>query len=743
MKNNFFTKFFGDKTKTLDLEALRSDLVGWHETGKVNTLQHYRDNQYENGYASIQAITNQFIMVSPYAVDAKAKEVNNANVVNVLARPNKNMSGLKFREALSVMSMVHNKVYIRVWHTGNKPTERNIKGFTFLEGVHEFEDKNGTVYQTPQGDQFTEDEVIVLKNINPYDLNEGYSVASAARRWATIDDYIAAYQSGFFENGAVPAGQFIISAPTVQEYEDIVRNIKNKHRGAGKNGNVVYDYAPVDPMTGKPTTSAITWVPFNTTNKDLSLEEIFNQVNKKIDSAYGVPASVRGVSEGSTYVNVRIDQELFITNTVRPFATKIWTQFTHELNRITGGLGYFITFDLETPHIAEEEKELAQAQQTTVTTLTTLLDKGFTLESAITALELPDTFLELKLEDKPAPVEPEEGVEEVDEGEEVEDSPEEESKDIEALDINCKHCGRYLFKATGTTVVEDMPCPKCKATLNFKIINPLGDDHTHKFQYVETGPKNWKMVAQNKQLSEEETALITDKIEKIIRQQMERQIDRVDVKSKKLDPIDSADAELYSEEVFSTVKPLMTAEGLKQFILARTIEGIDPTDLSAFSLDETQMKRYRKYLKSVAKGYAEDTEARIKEILEEGISNKLPAQEIKKNLSNIMNTDEWRVKRLALTETNRAGNSGSIYAMEQVGKEADIKINKVWQAQDGACEYCVALNGKTVGISDEFVAKGDEIEGAEGGKRKNDFGHMDVPTAHPNCSCYVTYEVEK
>src|SRR5690606_29722392 len=131
-----------------------------------------------------------------------------------------------------------------------------------------------------------------------------------------------------------------------------------------------------------------------------------------------------------------------------------------------------------------------------------------------------------------------------------------------------------------------------------------------------------------------------------------------------------------------------TAEGLKQFILARTIEGIEPTDLSSFSIDETQQKRYRKYLTSVLNGYAEDTQVQIKKVLDDGITNKLPAQEIKKNLQNIMNTDEWRVKRIALTETNRAGNTGSIYAMEQVEKESKVKINKVWVAQSGACEYC-------------------------------------------------------
>ena len=744
--NNFLTRLLGSKTKTVDSQGIRTDLLGWHDANKVNTILHtYADNQYENGYASIQAITNQFIMVNPYAISATGNPVKNANVINVLARPNQSMSGLKFREALSVMSLVHNKVYIRVWHTGNKANEKNITGLTFMEGVVEIDDGNNIIYRTPQGEELLDDEVIILKNINPYDLDKGYSVANAARRWANLDDYIAAYQTGFFENGAVPAGQFIISAPSIQEYQDIVANLKRSHRGASKNNNVVYDYAPTDPMSGKPMASAITWVPFNTTNKDLSLEELFTQVNKKIDSAYGVPASMRGVSEGSTYTNVRVDQEFFIDNCVRPFATKLWTQFTHELNRLTGGLGYLITFDLETPHIAEEDKAFAEAQATSTATLLSVLALGYTLESAVEALQLDESFLVLDKPEMEVAEEPEDNIEEVDEGDEVEDTPEqeEESKKLDPLSINCKQCGRYLFKATGTTVVEDMPCPKCKATNNFKIINPMGDDITHEFTFVEKEPKDWKQVAHSKQLSPEDTALVTDKIEQVIRNQMERQIDRVDIKTKKLDPITEGDAELYAKEIMSIVAPLMTSEGMKQYILARLIDDIDSKDLTSFVLTEKQMKEYETYLIDVAKGYAADTEKAIKAVLQDGIGNKLPAQDVKKNLDAVMNTDEYRVKRLALTETNRAGNAGSIFAMEQIAKDADIKVEKVWQAKGDACQFCKALDGTAVGVADVFVPKGETITGTDGGTQVNDFGHMDVPTAHSNCSCYVTYKVVK
>lgn len=743
--NNIFNKFFGQKQKVLDLSQIQSDLIGWHDTNRINTYDYYLGNQYENGYASIQAIKNQFMMIKPYAVDAKGKLVANANIINVLARPNRDMDSLTFREALSIMSLVHNKVYIRVWHIGNKITERNITGFTFLEGVHEYEDGDKTIYQTPQGETLDDSEVVVLKNINPYDLSKGYSIANAARRWADIDDYIAAFQTGFFKNGAVPAGQFLIQAQGT-EFDDIVRNLKQKHRGADKTNNVIYSSTPYDTVSGKTLPAQITWVPMNTANKDLALKDIFDQVNQKIDSAYGVPASMRGVNDNNTYASVRIDQEMFTDNTIRPFATKIWTQFTHELNNITGGLGYFITFDLDTPHIAEEDKAKAETEQITVNTLTVLLDAGYTLESAVTALELPDEYLELVKAETPqtSPETPTVDVPEVDEGGEVEDAPEEQPvKSLDPLAVNCKHCNRYLFKATGTTVIEEMPCPKCKATNNFKIINPLGDDLTHEFRFVETEPKDWKQVANSKKLTPEQTAVIQQKVATAIRSQMQHQIDRTDVKSKALGDDSEADIILYAKELMTIVEPVVQSEGAKQYLLARTIQGIQTQNLDDFKLNQTQIDKYTDYLQDIVKSYSDDTAASIRQSLETDISNNIPINEVKTNLSKIMQTDEYRVQRLALTETNRAGSAGSIYGMEKVQKDTGLKIAKIWQARSGACQYCVSLNGTEVGISEPFVKKGEDIEGADGGVYKNTFGHMDESVAHPNCGCYTTYKVVK
>ncbi len=60
------------------------------------------------------------------------------------------------------------------------------------------------------------------------------------------------------------------------------------------------------------------------------------------------------------------------------------------------------------------------------------------------------------------------------------------------MKVNCKHCGRYLFKQVGTVVIEDLICPnsECKAHLNIKIIARDEQNNVRaKFTAPETGPK--------------------------------------------------------------------------------------------------------------------------------------------------------------------------------------------------------------------------------------------------------------
>lgn len=367
--------------------------LGWSKVATGSTYGEFKSNDYENAYPSITKINNKFMKIRPYAVNAKGEKVEaQTAVINALYHPNKLNSSVEFREALSLMYLVHPKTHILVWRKeagkilpGGKITPQNIGGFSFMEGVTAITVAGKTTYTvtTERGSAtYSDDEVITLRGLNPYRINTGgFSATQAACKWTTIDDYIAQYQKGFFRNGAVPSGEFVITAATSQEFNDIVDTMQAKHRGADNNNNIVYTHRPIDHATGKPAQAQIEWIPYAVSNRELSLKDLFEQANKKIDSAYGVPASIRGVGENNNYATARTDQQNFMENVVDPIALKIWTGFTHELNRITGGLGVAIAYDIVIPALADEEKVKEEKAQIRDERVQSWLDKGYSLSS--------------------------------------------------------------------------------------------------------------------------------------------------------------------------------------------------------------------------------------------------------------------------------------------------------------------------------------------------------------------------
>ena len=452
---------------------LTKDDLGWVSVANGSTYGEFKTNDYENAYPSITKIINKFMMIRPYAVNAKGEKVDGKQpVIDALYHPNLLNSSVEFREALALMYLVHPKTHILVWRReggkilpGGNITANNIGGFTFMEGVRAITIDGKTTYTlttNSKTETFTNAEVITLRGLDPYRINSGgFSPTQAASKWTTIDDYIAQYQKGFFKNGAVPSGEFIITAATKTEFNNIVDKLQEKHRGAGNNNNVVYTHRPTDPATGKPVQAQIEWIPYAVTNRELSLKDLFTQANQKIDSTYGVAASIRGVGENNNYATARTDQQNFMENVVDPITMKIWTAFTHELNRITGGLGVAISYDIEIPALADEEKVKEERGQVRDTRIQTWLDKGYSLSSIKLYLESDDPE-DLKKEEVKQETEDDP---DVDEGKEVVTSPDPNNPTDKLKEMHCVDCDRFLGNTTKDVVDEAIKCSnsKCKA----------------------------------------------------------------------------------------------------------------------------------------------------------------------------------------------------------------------------------------------------------------------------------------
>lgn len=701
------TNFF--KPKALDpLEGLNLENIGWHKVGGSPTYGFYKGNHFENAYPSISRLANSFALLEQYTIDENDKKVE-SNILNRLYSPNTDMSAVDFREALAVTTMVHDRVRIRVHHRGNSVRRINadsITGFTFMEGYTEQIVGGERSYHLPNGDVLDDSEVITLKYINPYGVTTGFSPANAAKRWTSLDDYIADYQSGFFKNGAVPAGQFIITARTIAEYNDIVNKLISRHQGAGNSGSVTYAHRPTN-ADGAPQNSQVEWVPYSVQNKDMALKDLFDNVNKKIDSTYGVPEEIRGHLSNSNYASVAVAERVFLKYALEPMALKIWTKFNHELNRITGGTGVAITFNLEIPKIADEEEVKAKAQNMQATTIRELVADGFTLETAIAYVKTNDPDVLVKAET------PDDKVDDLTE-DELNDSPD------QPIDIY----GKMVTHVNAR--IEDV------------------------IKAVKANPTNLVV----KQLGDADRAMYEFKMERIIYEQMERQVEkaneRLAANSKAIGDTTEQEDEVFTDAVLTLMIPLIfiygnktNADGMNLIVQA----GLNTQPVEPFALTPKQRKEYATYIQKLGKSYNEQTAERIRAVISEGVQNGQSTGEIQQGLQQILLGEEnaYRVRRLAVTEVNTAQAKASVYSMQNIKEQTGYTIEKrkVHYGSDAPCGFCAAVISQGwTDVESNYVDLGAIVEAKDGGIFENNWRDFDSGDLHANGHCSDEFRVK-
>lgn len=666
------------------------------ESISVSTLQELRQyskhghDNYDNGYSSVRAIADQYLQIRPYAIDDNGKPIEQApNALRALSRPNTEMSATQFRDMWATKVQVFDKLYVLVHERhGNstKPAskyvkEERISGYTFLEGVVEDYSTGELKYQvynpkTSTNDYYYPYQVITDYDTNPHMTGQGYSPARASKRWTRIEDYIADYQAGFFENGAVPSGQFIITAPTTKEFDDIVDGLEKKHRGASKNNNVVYTYQPIDPNSGKPSQATITWVPFNTNNKDLALKDILDAVDAKTDSVYRVSAMQRAVTDAPNYSTAQVDDRNFTEKTLRPFTLKRYQRIQHELNRITGGLGYGISFKLDTPHIAEETKLIAESNAIIANTLNVLVEEqGYTLDSVINAMKLPHNW---KLLEKGSDTETKinnDKAEVVEEGEDL-DSP--------------------------TPEAVNRTNPKAGLTDEDRLYN----------------------VSRKLMSSQIETAIdtlnATDKIKN--QEATEDQISE------------------FITAMMLILSAILLANGNEGYEAGVLLAGLTLDDLQGFNLIDDAKNAYEVYLRDVAGSYSSDTAESIRKTLLNAHDNGFTQKETKDALSNILNTDDYRAKRLARTELNNSANIGKLEGMKELSAQTGLEFEKTLQHEGiPECKLCASLEGVWASLGQPLWAYGETITASDGTIYINDWRNIDAGGLHPNCRGTTIY----
>lgn len=661
----------------------------WQTIGGNNIPMH---DTYDNIFPYVNAIAQRFSTVIPYAVTSDGRRLDPAPpALSALYAPNDTYSCLEFLKLIASGMLTQSHVDILIWTTegpGGNITPDNIAGYTLLPS-------NSRVYNDTRSDwyhrvtmdlgngarqyEFTRNETIALSySRHPDDPTRGISPAMTIKKWANVDDMIADYERGFFGNNAVPAGMLGIVSENAEDFQRNRARLEETFRGAGNNNGIAYNMIPVDPLTHKPSqTSKLVWVPFQNSNDSLDLQTVNDVVNNRLANALAVPDIIRGIDNGQTYANAEMAERAFIENTLKPLCMTVWDKWQFELDRITGGLGYGITFTLDLPAQTEVEKIQAETQQIRINNLIQLVNMGATVETAAEALGLPDAYRRLNLHPS------------------THDTP-------------LLPSGRNTTKASkpaNNTPTEPHLLTATRAYVN-RVIQLTRRSQAGLRDDLKTIGQQW--------INDVEDDLITHLTNYARKTGL------------KLEQVITAWAETHPNNPIAVEVQGYTQPDWKNLYDWPKL----PSNVKTAYID---------HLESIADTTSKTITSKTLDILTKADSEQWDARRLHDELARLGNEHAELISRCETVQAQRLGSLYSAKNMSETLGIRLKKIWRS-SGDATTCDFCKHMDGATVGLDSPYLDYGASVEVGDH-TYVNSFENMNTPNGHPNCRCYEDYEV--
>ena len=661
----------------------------WQQIGGNDIPLH---DTFDNIFPSVNAIAQRFSTVIPYAVTSDGRRLNPAPAaLKALYAPNDTYSCLEFLKLIASGMLTQSHVDILIWTTegpGGNITPDNITGYTLLpSNSRVYNDTRSNWYHRVTMDlgdgarqyEFTRDETISLSySRHPDDPTRGISPAMTIKKWANVDDMIADYERGFFGNNAVPAGMLGIVSENAEDFQRNRARLEETFRGAGNNNGIAYNMIPVDPLTHKPSqTSKLVWVPFQNPNDSLDLQTVNDVVNNRLANALAVPDIIRGIDNGQTYANAEMAERAFIENTLKPLCMTVWDKWQFELDRITGGLGYGITFTLDLPAQTEVEKIQAETQQIRVNNLLQLVNAGASVEAAAEALNLPETYRRLDIHPSTT------------------DTP-------------------LLPSARNTT----------------KAAKPVDDTPTEPHLLTATRTYVNRVI----QLTRRSQSGLRDDLETIGRQWIN------DVEDDLINHLTNYARKtgVKLEQVITTWAEIHPNNPIAVEVQGYTQN--DWQKLYNWTKLPSNVKTaYLDHLETIANTTSKTITAKTLDLLTRADTEQWDARRLNDELTYFSNEHAELISRCETVQAQRLGSLYSARNMSETLGVQLKKIWRT-SGDATTCDFCRHMEGSSIGLDDSYLTENAAVTIGDH-TYVNNFETMTTPNGHPNCRCYEDYEV--
>ena len=656
---------------------------------------------YENFFAQLRPLIDEMKTIEVYGAGRNGARLPIVRTpeLAVLQDPNDEMGYYEFLDAMFATWLSETELNVHVHRRQNG----KVYGYSILPPNCRSVQANGEVafqvYSANGGyETFTRDEVMTLRfSRSPRNIDEGVSPASSAFTWSQIDDLMAQYQKAYLENGAIPASITIIRASTQAKFEEARKEMDRQYGGARNKNKTLYIWRQFNNDDGSEK-DQVEVKTIQGNNSTLAIKELIDVINDRLNKAVGVSNFILGDDSSAKYDNAELSDLQFTKRRVYPALMSFWGQFQHELDRITGGLGYAIQFDLEIPELTDRLKTKAETAEKNANTLKSLIEAGARPSAAVDALELPESWR---------------GV---------------------ADGIYSSVLSAREEQATRSTTLEKT-----------NITNSLGDSSILSQQNLvvsKTDTENqtstdsttldaavaYPIFAET-EIAEKHVYDELMKIAEALANEFNAPVQEViDAIMEVLVPEADGGATVGAERIADIVKDHTIVSQIKS-----TLEG------DGFHVSDEFKTRMQARVSDLVSKYEADTQAKLQNILDLGRSEGLSAAELQKEVSRTLPLEmSHRAATIARNETVHAFRAGRLANDEYIANRFDLKIAKVWKCRhDGnTCEICQAMDGVTVALREPFP---EEVEGADG------LVHWDhtvynvdgeEPNAHTNCRCY-------
>ena len=161
-----------------------------------------------------------------------------------------------------------------------------------------------------------------------------------------------------------------------------------------------------------------------------------------------------------------------------------------------------------------------------------------------------------------------------------------------------------------------------------------------------------------------------------------------------------------------------------------TFESLGKPD-QEFILRQAQRDSLFNSTERLMRSFNEETTQKLQQQIAQGLEFGEDIEKISKRIESVYDDAKgYRSMRIADTEVHKAVNQGTA---EVYKEEGYTKL--VWQANSGACEYCVGMDGQEVEMDQPFVKVGESVSGENGSEYVNDYVDVKYADLHPNCKC--------